>query len=102
MPTATLVLALTFTLGAAAATDAEVEQETAAWHQKRKARLTAEDSWLTLVGLYWLDEPSSTAGSAPGSRLVFPAPAPEKLGVFTRTGMRVRFSPEPGVPVTLN
>ncbi len=96
MPLLPLILSLSLT---AAPTDDAVEAETAAWHAKRLQRLTAEDGWLTLVALHWLDEGDTTAGSAKGSALELPPSAPAKLGVFTREGKSVRFAP--AAPVLL-
>src|SRR5512143_3979009 len=62
------------------------EAETRAWHAERVARLTAEDGWLTLVGLHWLKEGSHRFGSAPDNDLLFPASVPAHAGTFTRKG----------------
>ncbi len=98
----TLLLALSLSLQAAPLPDdAIVEQETAAWHAERKKRLASEEGWLSVVGLFWLEEGAHSAGSAKESALVFPASAPAKLGTFVREGTAVRFQPEPGVPVQL-
>jgi uncharacterized protein (DUF1684 family) len=75
--------------------------ETDAWHQKRIERLKAEDGWLTLVGLDWLDPGEAVAGSEDGARVKLPASAPKRLGVFVRKGTEVRFIPESGVEVTV-
>jgi uncharacterized protein (DUF1684 family) len=76
--------------------------ETQAWHAKRISRLKAEDSWLSLVGLHWLEEGGNRFGSAPDNKLVFPASAPAKVGTFTRKGDTVSLSLEPGVSLTLD
>jgi uncharacterized protein len=55
---------------------AEIEQ----WHQKRIERLKDENSWLTLVGLYWLKEGENTFGSGKNNNIVFPETAPENIG----------------------
>jgi uncharacterized protein len=73
---------------------------TAAWHAQRERRLTAEDGWLTLVGLLWLKEGENVAGSGSGANVVFPSKAPARLGTFTRKGNAVTFQPAPGVVVT--
>ncbi len=75
-------------------------QATAAWHAQREKRLTAEDGWLTLVALLWLQEGDNVAGSGTGASVVFPAKAPARLGTFRRRGQAVAFQPEPGVLVT--
>ena len=47
---------------------AEIEE----WRGKRLARLTAEDGWLTLTGLYWLEEGANSFGSAKDNAVVLP------------------------------
>lgn len=83
-------------------TPANFEAETRDWHAKRISRLKAEDSWLSLVGLYWLKEGDSRFGSAPDNDVVFPASAPAKAGTFTRKGDSVSLTPAPGVALTLD
>jgi uncharacterized protein (DUF1684 family) len=55
---------------------AEIEQ----WHQKRIERLKDENSWLTLVGLYWLKEGDNIFGSDKSNDIVFPENAPQNIG----------------------
>lgn len=47
-------------LAAFACHDAKFDQETAKWRADRLAHLTAADSWLTLVGLFWLHDGANT------------------------------------------
>ena len=75
--------------------------QTQQWHEARLARLQAEDGWLTLVGLHWLEEGDSVAGSAPEAAVGLPAPAPARLGTFHRQGLAVGFTPAHGVEVAL-
>ncbi len=86
----------------AAPTAEALNASTREWHEQRIERLQAEDGWLTLVGLYWLEEGEQSAGSAPGNDLDFPEGTPAKLGTFTRQGKTARFQPAPGVAVTRN
>jgi hypothetical protein len=78
-----------------------LEAETQAWHERRLRSLTSDDGWLTLVGLHWLEEGESAAGSAEGLAVQLAAGAPAKLGTFTRRGAEVSFSPSPEAKVTL-
>ncbi|MFC2094002.1 DUF1684 domain-containing protein [Bacteroidota bacterium] len=55
---------------------AEIEQ----WHQKRIERLKDKNSWLTLVGLHWLNEGDNIFGSDKSSDIVFPENAPQNIG----------------------
>lgn len=105
---ALLFLSLGFTAPAAQPTSAPMnapsgfEAETRAWHAERVARLTAEDGWLTLVGLHWLKEGSQRFGSASDNELIFPASVPAHAGTFTRKGNTVSLLLEPGVSLTLD
>ena len=58
--------------GAAPAPEAH-RAEIEAWRAKRIASLKREDGWLTLAGLFWLQEGENRLGSDPASnRIVFP------------------------------
>ena len=55
------------------------------YHAKRIERLKQPDSWLTLVGLFWLKEGENTFGTDKSNDIVFPeGTAPKFIGVFTR------------------
>jgi uncharacterized protein (DUF1684 family) len=63
---------------AAACTEAPVPVDPAyaaeidAWRNQRLARLEADDGWLTLTGLYWLEPGENRFGSAPDGAVVLP------------------------------
>lgn len=75
--------------------------QTRAWHERRIAQLTAEDGWLSLVGLHWLKEGQNRFGSAADNDLLFPASVPAHAGAFTRKGNTVSLALEPGMSLTL-
>jgi uncharacterized protein len=53
------------------------------WRERRVARLTGPDGWLSVVGLTWLDEDENVVGSDPSSRVILPgAEAPGRIGVI--------------------
>ncbi|GEN06866.1 hypothetical protein SAMN05443572_104509 [Myxococcus fulvus] len=83
-------------------TPEDITAATRTWHEQRLQRLQSEDGWLSLVGLFWLEEGAQTAGSAPENKLDFPDGTPPKLGTFTRKGKEVSFQPEKGVQFTRN
>jgi uncharacterized protein len=56
----------------------EVEQ----WHAKRIENLKKENSWLNLVGLFWLKPGENKFGSAKDNDIVFLVKAPEHIGSF--------------------
>ncbi len=74
-----------------------------AWRERRVARLRAEDGWLSVVGLFWLDEGENAVGSAPGSRVRLPAPAsPARLGSIDLAAGRATLRPASGADLTAN
>jgi hypothetical protein len=79
---------------------AEVE---AAWAE-REARLTADDGWLTLTGLYWLEPGPNTVGSSPDAAVLLPeGAAPGHVGVLELSeDGRVRLKPSPEGELTVN
>ncbi len=57
------------------------------WHKQRIASLTKKDGWLTLAGLFWLEEGENTFGSAEDNKIVFPKDkAPAHIGRFIVKG----------------
>ena len=100
MKTALLLLPASLVLmdsAARAVTPIDIEAETRAWQKKRIATLTSDDGWLTLVGLYWLNEGQNSVGSDKGSAVVLPAKAPAELGTFFKKGENVTLELKPGV-----
>lgn len=67
------------------------------WRADRLAKLTAEDGWLTLVGLFWIEEGVSHLGSNPNHEVVLPAKLPADVGTISLDHGRAHFSPAPGV-----
>jgi uncharacterized protein (DUF1684 family) len=73
------------------------------WHAQREARLKAEDGWLTLIGLDWLQPGENSLGSAPGSTVLLPEGlAPAKAGLLVLEGAAVRLRPFPDGGLLLN
>ena len=71
------------------------------WRADRLAELTADDGWLTVVGLFWMHTGENHAGSGAAMDLKMPPPAPSDLGTFMLQGDRVSFrAATPGVSVT--
>jgi uncharacterized protein (DUF1684 family) len=61
------------------------------WHGKRLEGLKAENGWLNLVGLFWLDEGKNSFGSGKQNKLVFPEGSIEaEAGYFELTGGKVK------------
>jgi hypothetical protein len=59
------------------------------WHAGRVERLKADDGWLSVVGLDWIEAGENTLGSNPRSQLVLPeGKAPARAGsIFLENGM---------------
>lgn len=81
---------------------ASYADEIRAWRDAREVELRADDGWLTLVGLSWLDRGPNTVGSAPDSAVRLPAAAPARVGTIVFDGSQAHFSPEPGSGVLIN
>jgi len=72
----------------------------AEWQQNRVANLTRDEGWLTLTGLFWLEEGDNRFGSAAENDLVFPGDdLPPAMGKFIFDGRSVRIQIQPGVTI---
>jgi len=80
---------------------ADYPHEIEAWRQDRDKGLRDENGWLTLVGLYWLDEGENKIGSDAGNKVIFPeGKAPAVAGTLVRHGKEVQLNPAPGAGFT--
>ena len=95
--TGAILLALV--LDAAPSSEAH-RAEIDAWRLRRLERLSRPDGWLTLAGLFWLEEGSNPFGSDKANAVVLPLPTPPCMGelVLDRGAVRVRVAP--GVELT--
>jgi uncharacterized protein len=74
----------------------------ARWRADHEAALRADDGWLTVVGLAWLNDGANRAGSAVDSDIRLPAGTPNTLGIFRLAAGTVTFEPAPGVEAATN
>ena len=75
-------------------------QEIDQWRASREEGLRSNDGWMSLAGLFWLDEGEHTFGSDESNDIVFPeGKAPDSMGTFIRNGDDVRVRINPGVEV---
>ena len=82
---------------------AAYKAETEKWQNDRAAGLKKEDSWLTLVGLYWLKEGENKFGSNAANALVLPkGKAPDVAGSFSLDKGHVRLTALPAANVTVD
>lgn len=75
---------------------AEIER----WRAEHEDSYTR--NWVPIEGLHFLKPGEQTAGSAPDNDVVLIAALPARIGRFTATADHVSFTPEPGVPLTIN
>lgn len=69
------------------------------WIEWREERLMRPDGYLSVVGLYWLQDGENTFGSDPSRDIVFPDSAPRSIGYFDMTGGKVTVTVDPTVGV---
>jgi uncharacterized protein (DUF1684 family) len=74
-----------------------IEAGVVEWRKGRMDRLMAPNGYLTLVGLFWLDDEKSTFGGAKENDLVFPRAADPQMGEFHITEDGVFMVSAPGV-----
>jgi uncharacterized protein (DUF1684 family) len=72
------------------------------FQQEREAILKTDTGWLTIAGLFFLSQPTTTFGSNPLNDIVLPAGAPDKTGTFQLKGGKVYVKAEPGVTFMLD
>jgi uncharacterized protein (DUF1684 family) len=81
--------------------DGDYVAEIAKWRTDREAEIRADDSWLTVAGLFWLKEGRNRAGANPTFEVTLPSgSAPDWLGDFVLSDGEVRFDAAPGVDVS--
>ncbi len=74
------------------------------WRADRLARLTADDGWLTLTGLYWLEPGENRFGSAADSAVVIPDESVQEIAgllILGADGTVVAFGEE-GAGILVN
>jgi uncharacterized protein (DUF1684 family) len=76
---------------------ASIEQ----WRTARVKRLTSDEGWLTLAGLFWLKDGDNTFGRAASNALVLESPSlADHAGSFVVRDHRASFTAAPGAVVT--
>lgn len=74
-----------------------------AWHSERIENLRQDDSWLTLAGLFWLEEGRNSFGSGSSNDIVFDfEEVPERFGWFTLDGDEIRVELDAESNVTID
>lgn len=78
---------------------AEFEADVITWREGRRERLMAPTGYLTLAGLFWLEKPITTFGSAADNSVLFPQKAAPHIGEFRLTDEGVVMVTEQDVDV---
>lgn len=79
------------------------ENEISEWHETRNARLNQPDGWLTLTGLFWLEQGENSFGAASTNNLTFTGnDVPPMMGYLVLTGDSVSFQSIAGIQVAVN
>lgn len=66
--------------------DEEYRKSLEKWRQEREDRLKADEGWLTVAGLFFLNEGENRFGSSPLNDIVLPEGAPPEIGAFEYRG----------------
>lgn len=72
------------------------------WQQQRLERLKNKDGWLTLAGLFWLEEGENSFGSDPENDIVFPEKADAFSGTLVLMDDMVSLKVNEGIEITVN
>jgi len=80
----------------------EYEAALLQWRAKKYDELVRENGWVSLAGLFWLNEGRNLVGSNPMCEVVLPERAPTFLGVVELKGATKRFQVAEGVQVKVN
>src|SRR5215475_7521373 len=76
------------------------ESETQKWREDREARLKADGGWLTVAGLFWLEEGANRFGTDASNEIVLPeGSAPARAGVFEQRSGVTTVRVEQGVAI---
>lgn len=79
---------------------AAYEESIKQWQEQRLERLKDKDGWLTLTGLYWLEEGENTFGSDSANDIVFPEKADAFCGTLWLEDGEVKLTVAEGVQIT--
>jgi uncharacterized protein (DUF1684 family) len=70
------------------------------WQEQRLERLKNKDGWLTLAGLYWLEQGENSFGSDPANDIVFPDQADAFCGTLVLEDSMVTIRVAEGIDIT--
>ncbi len=78
---------------------ADLVTSTDAWHRDRIENLTADDGWLTLVALAWLEPGENTVGRAASCAVQADGFSADAIGTIALIDDQLTFAPAPGVVI---
>jgi uncharacterized protein (DUF1684 family) len=80
----------------------DYKKEIDQWHATRVQRLTSENGWLTLVGLFWLKEGENTFGTDSSNTIIFPmGKTPAVAGSLWLDHGAIRMTAKPGTQIKI-
>ncbi len=80
--------------------DPEYLKEIEEWHSQRISNLKKEESWLNLIGLFWLKEGENKIGSAKDNDIFFPEDkAPQYIGSIHKQDSVITLEVNEGIEV---
>jgi len=85
---------LVFTLSSCVTNQQELihlQQDWQKWRNEYKQEVSGKDGWLSLAGLYWLNEGQNSIGSNETMDHQFPSDAPERVGTINIKGDTAHF-----------
>ncbi len=80
----------------------EYEAQVLQWRAKKLDSLTRENGWLSLAGLFWLNQGRNLVGSNPMCEVILPEYAPTFLGIIEWKEKAIRLQVAEGVQVRVN
>ena len=79
------------------------EEQEKAWQLEQDRKMRAPDGWLTIAGLFWLEEGPNSFGTSSECNIQLPQDsAPCVAGTFTYRAGKVTVSAQDGVPLRVN
>lgn len=97
-----LTIGLLLTVSACSRQDQAFLQDQAAWRLARDLEMRGPQSWLSITGLFWLEEGETAFGTDPSCPIRLPeGSAPARAGTFRKAGSEVSIHPAPGVGILL-
>ncbi|MBN2115050.1 MAG: DUF1684 domain-containing protein [Anaerolineales bacterium] len=80
----------------------EYESQILLWQAKKYDERVGENGWMSLAGLFWLNQGRNLVGSNPMCEVTLPEHAPTFLGIIEWEGKTVRLQVAEGVQVQVN